>query len=79
MKHLLIGLAALVIAPAVMASEPAPAKAGQEPTVKAAAAKTHASKKKRAPAGKQHLPSGDLRHCLELKTNAEIIKCSEGR
>jgi hypothetical protein len=25
------------------------------------------------------LPTGDLRHCLELKDNAEIIKCAETR
>lgn len=25
------------------------------------------------------LPQGDLRHCLDLKTNAAIIRCSETR
>lgn len=25
------------------------------------------------------LPSGDMRHCLDLKTNAAIIRCSETR
>lgn len=28
---------------------------------------------------KKLLPSGDLRPCLDLKTNAEIIRCSETR
>jgi hypothetical protein len=27
----------------------------------------------------KRLPGGDLRHCLELKTNEEIILCSETR
>jgi hypothetical protein len=27
----------------------------------------------------RRLPTGDLRHCLELKDNAEIIKCAETR
>ena len=27
----------------------------------------------------KRLPSGDLRHCLELKTSKEIIRCSEMR
>ncbi|MFO7543569.1 MAG: hypothetical protein R6W97_12295 [Thiobacillus sp.] len=25
------------------------------------------------------LPSGDMRHCLDMKTNAAIIRCSESR
>ena len=25
----------------------------------------------------KRLPSGDIRHCLDLKTNADIIRCSE--
>lgn len=25
----------------------------------------------------RHLPSGDLRHCLELGSNEEIIRCAE--
>lgn len=28
---------------------------------------------------KKRLPSGDLRPCLDLKTSAEIIRCSESR
>jgi hypothetical protein len=27
----------------------------------------------------KRLPSGDLRHCLDLQTNAAIIRCSETR
>ena len=27
----------------------------------------------------KRLPTGDMRHCLDLKTNAEIIRCSETR
>lgn len=29
--------------------------------------------------GMKRLPSGDMRHCLGMKTNAEIIRCSETR
>jgi len=28
-------------------------------------------------AGPKHPPRGDLRHCLDLKTNEAIIRCSE--
>lgn len=28
---------------------------------------------------RKRLPRGDMRHCLELKDNAAIIKCSEKR
>lgn len=27
--------------------------------------------------GVKRLPRGDIRHCLDLKTNAAIIRCSE--
>lgn len=29
--------------------------------------------------GARRLPGGDIRHCLDLKTNAAIIRCSEAR
>ncbi len=29
--------------------------------------------------GARRLPGGDIRHCLDLKTNAAIIRCSETR
>jgi hypothetical protein len=29
--------------------------------------------------GVMRLPRGDIRQCLDLKTNAEIIRCSETR
>lgn len=32
-----------------------------------------------ARSGMKRLPSGDIRHCLDLKTSAEIIRCSETR
>lgn len=85
MKHFLIGLAAMVIVSAAAAegtAAPDTAQTQSAPVVKGAAkdaAKAPASKQKRPHATKRSLPGGDLRHCLELKTNAEIIKCSEKR
>lgn len=29
--------------------------------------------------GAKRLPSGDIRHCLDLQTNEAIIRCSETR
>jgi len=29
--------------------------------------------------GSKRLPGGDMRHCLDLKTSAAIIRCSETR
>lgn len=85
MKHVLIGLTAMVIASAAAAegaAAPDTAQAQPAPVVKAAAkgaVKAPASKQKRPRATKRSLPGGDLRHCLGLKTNEEIIKCSEKR
>jgi hypothetical protein len=43
--------------------------------------KVSRSHKKRSGHKARHrrLPTGDLRHCLEFKDNAEIIKCAETR
>lgn len=38
-----------------------------------------ASHKKQVNHQTRSLPSGDMRHCLDLKTNEEIIACSEKR
>lgn len=32
-----------------------------------------------ARSGMKRLPGGDIRHCLDRKTSAEIIRCSETR
>ncbi len=32
-----------------------------------------------APASIKRLPKGDLRYCLEMKTNEDIIRCAETR
>ena len=54
--------------------------AGAEGKVDATAASTrppaHDRMVNRAP---KRLPSDDIRHCLDLKSNAEIIRCSEMR
>jgi hypothetical protein len=49
---------------------PAPAPAAQEAAPSSPMPKARARKR---------LPRGDLRHCLGLKDNAAIIKCSEQR
>lgn len=41
---------------------------------------TTATAPSKAPAhyrGSKRLPGGDIRHCLDLKTSAAIIRCSE--
>lgn len=43
---------------------------------------TTATAPDKAPAhdrGSKRLPGGDMRHCLDLKTSAAIIRCSETR
>jgi hypothetical protein len=59
-------------APAKSAAMPVPAPAAQEAAPPAPKPKARMKAHKR-------LPRGDMRHCLELKDNAAIIKCSEQR
>ncbi len=56
--------------PAKTTALPAPAPAPAEVAPPAPNSKAKARKR---------LPRGDMRHCLELKDNAAIIKCSEQR
>jgi len=77
MKHFLVCLTALLMVPLAYAGEAAPA--GQEQAAAAKATQVKSGKKKRPRAGKRQLPAGDLRQCLEMKSNEEIIKCAEGR
>ena len=81
MKYLLIGLATLLLAPSAMAGEAGsnPAVAEQTAASSEVAGKASVMRpvKKRPRASVRGYPAGDLRHCLELKGNAEIIKCSE--
>lgn len=37
------------------------------------------TKRRAARQGARSLPKGDVRHCLDLKTRAEVIRCSETR
>jgi hypothetical protein len=67
MKHLIFWAVVLLAAPALAQDKPAP----QEP------AKPEA-KKQASTASKKHKRwTEDARHCLQLPTNTEIIKCAE--
>jgi hypothetical protein len=79
MKHLLLALAALLIVPPALAAEPAPAKPAAQAHAEGAVKAKPARKKAAVRAGKRQLPSGDLRQCLGLKSNEEVIKCAEAR
>lgn len=79
MKHLLVGLVALLILPLAHAGEAPPVGSAQEQATAGNVQKAKSAQKKRPRAGKQQLPKGDLTHCLKLKTNEEIIRCAEGR
>lgn len=55
-----------------------PAGAGPAATPPKAEAPARAKAKRRtAVRGPKVLPKGDIRHCLDRKTQAEIIRCSE--
>jgi hypothetical protein len=62
--------------PAAVAAqaEPAAPDAAEAP-VKAKATSGGRAAKRSA----KRLPTGDVRHCLDMKTRAEIIRCSETR
>jgi hypothetical protein len=62
-----------VVVPAEIAT---PDEAAVAPAAKAPA---KAKSKSRAKRGPKTLPTGDIRHCLDLKTDAQIIRCSEDR
>lgn len=59
------------------------AKPDDAPTMResrAAKAPAAAKAKRRAVRhGARSLPKGDVRHCLDLKTRTEVIRCSETR
>ena len=50
-----------------------------EPMASAAAPVNAPAHYRMASHGMKRLPSGDIRHCLDLKTSADIIRCSETR
>lgn len=81
MKSLFIGIAVLLLASPALAAEPVPSSPAKEATASShgAPAKSAKTPGKRGRASKAVLPQGDLRHCLALKTNEEIIRCSEKR
>ena len=78
---------AAVAAPAEPAAAPAQAEATPEAKapVKAPAKATAPAKPKPKPRHRMSkraskpLPTGDMRYCLDRKTDAEIIRCSETR
>jgi hypothetical protein len=73
-------LAALVWAPALFATVPAFADTPAEKPVATSASPNVESQPKARSAskpGRQGRANADARHCLELRTNREIIKCAE--
>ena len=71
MKPLIFSVIAFFAAPAFAQDKPAP----QEPAKEAA--KPEAKKQASAASKKHKRWTEDARHCLELPTNTEIIKCAE--
>ena len=64
------------------ADQPEAAAAPAEPAAIPAKAKAPAKAPSRGRMGTRRpksLPTGDMRHCLDLKTSAEIIRCAETR
>jgi hypothetical protein len=59
-------------------AEPAAPDAAEAPVKAKAPAKARSSGRAAKRSAKR-LPTGDVRHCLDLKTRAEIIRCSETR
>jgi hypothetical protein len=76
MKHLIFWLMMALAAPALAQDKPA----AKEP-VKEEQAKTQEEQPKKQAAASARKPGKrwheDARHCLELPTNTEIIKCAE--
>jgi hypothetical protein len=66
--------AAVEAAPDAVEAAPAVAPKANAPMKRKAAAKRRTSKR-----GSKTLPTGDMRHCLDMKTSQEIIRCSETR
>lgn len=66
--------------PAAVAAqaEPAAPDAAEAPVKAKAPAKARAGGRMAKRSAKR-LPTGDVRHCLDLKTRAGIIRCSETR
>ena len=71
MKQMIFFAAMLLAVPALAQDKPAP----QEPAKEAA--KPEAKKQASASSKKHKRWTEDARHCLELPTNPEIIKCAE--
>ena len=64
------------------ADQPEAVAAPAEPAAIPAKAKAPAKATSRGRMGTRSptsLPTGDMRHCLDLKTRAEIIRCAETR
>lgn len=60
------------------AAAPKPSTQAKPKTSSKASSNT-SSKRRTAQRGPKSLPKGDVRYCLDLKTRAEIIRCSETR
>lgn len=67
----------LAATPAVPAARDEAATLRESRAAEAPAAAT--TKRRAAKQGARSLPKGDVRHCLDRKTRAEVIRCSETR
>ena len=73
MKRIVLIAAFSLAAPALAQNKPAPKPAAQEP----AKPTQQAAAKPRKPNPHNPKRSEDARHCLDLPSNTEIIKCAE--
>ncbi len=64
--------------PPAVSGTPAASEAAQDQAEAPKKAKA-SSRGRMAKHKPKSLPKGDMRHCLDLKTRAEIIRCSETR
>jgi len=74
MKYWLIALPLLFVFCSAKADEPPQAKEHVHASGAMPAKADHAKEPKYS---KRHLPRGDLRFCLKLKSNEAIIRCAE--
>lgn len=61
------------------AATPAVAAARDEAATMRESRAAATAKRRAAKQGARSLPKGDVRHCLDRKTRAEVIRCSETR
>ena len=79
MKKIGLMLLPLLCAAGVAMADSMGKEGPAEPREAAAAPAKAPAHYRMARSGMKRLPSGDIRHCLDMKTSAEIIRCAETR